>query len=204
MNPWLMFLSAGLFLAVLILSVKILMMKKSARGIERSTKEKLENDTNTLISISSSDKDMKALASSLNSELRILREKRQKYVSGDAELKNAVTNISHDLRTPLTAICGYLDLLEKEEQTESGKRYLKIIRERTSAMRSLTQELFGYSNDTVPVEESLTSRSPSEYFAALFKILSKTRRSAFRFSILITGAAASSIFGAISLSERTP
>ncbi|MDO4381359.1 MAG: HAMP domain-containing sensor histidine kinase [Clostridia bacterium] len=145
MNPWLIFLSAGLFFAVLILSVKILLMKKSAKEIERSMKEKLENDTNTLISISSSDKDMKALASSLNSELRILREKRQKYVSGDAELKKAITNISHDLRTPLTAICGYLDLLEEENLSENGKRYLSVIGERTETMRLLTEELFRYS-----------------------------------------------------------
>ena len=114
MNPWLMFLSAGLFLAVLILSVKILMMKKSAREIERSTKEKLENDTNTLISISSSDKDMKALASSLNSELRILREKRQKYVSGDAELKKAAFyKMFLDKRQPPRALIG-----EEQEEEE--------------------------------------------------------------------------------------
>lgn len=145
MEPWLIFLSAGLFFAVLILSAKILLMKKSAKEIERSMKEKLENDTNTLISISSSDKDMKALASSLNSELRILREKRQKYVSGDEKLKKSVTNISHDLRTPLTAICGYLDLLQGEEHTENSKKYLSVIRERTDSMRNLTEELFKYS-----------------------------------------------------------
>ena len=145
MEPWLIFLSAGLFFAVLILSAKILLMKKSAKEIEQSMKEKLENDTNTLISISSSDKDMKALASSLNSELRILREKRQKYVSGDAKLKKEVTNISHDLRTPLTAICGYLDLLQREEHTENSKKYLSVIRERTDSMRNLTEELFKYS-----------------------------------------------------------
>ena len=88
---------------------------------------------------------MKALASSLNSELRILREKRQKYVSGDAKLKKEVTNISHDLRTPLTAICGYLDLLQREEHTENSKKYLSVIRERTDSMRNLTEELFKYS-----------------------------------------------------------
>lgn len=145
MDSCLIFLSAGLFFAVLILSAKILLMKKSAKEIERSMKEKLENDTNTLISISSSDKDMKALASSLNSELRILSEKRQKYISGDEKLKKSVTNISHDLRTPLTAICGYLDLLQREEHTENSKKYLSVIRERTDSMRNLTEELFKYS-----------------------------------------------------------
>ncbi|MWK60427.1 sensor histidine kinase, partial [Pseudomonas otitidis] len=61
------------------------------------------------------------------------------------ELKNAVTNISHDLRTPLTAICGYLDMLDHEEQTENSQRYLRIIRGRTEIMKQLTEELFRYS-----------------------------------------------------------
>ena len=39
-------------------------------------------------------------------------------ILGDVELKNAVTNISHDLRTPLTAILGYLDLIEQEDRSE--------------------------------------------------------------------------------------
>lgn len=145
MNPWLIFLSAVLLFAVAALSAKILLMKKSAKEIERSFKEKLDNDTNTLISISSPDKDMKALAASLNCELRVLCEKRQKYISGDAKLKKAVTNVSHDLRTPLTAICGYLDLLQREEHTENSKKYLSVIRERTDSMRNLTEELFKYS-----------------------------------------------------------
>ena len=63
-----------------------------------------------------------------------LRKERLRLQNGDAELKTAITNISHDLRTPLTAICGYLDLLEQENHTENSRRYLAVIRERTDAM----------------------------------------------------------------------
>ena len=63
----------------------------------------------------------------------------------DEELKEAVTNISHDLRTPLTAICGYLELLEREDKSEAAARYLEYIGERAEAMRRLTEELFCYS-----------------------------------------------------------
>ena len=69
------------------------------------------------------------------------------------ELKSAVTNISHDLRTPLTAICGYLDLMEQEQLSDNAKRYLSVIRERTDAMRTLTEELFRYSVITSADEE---------------------------------------------------
>ena len=49
------------------------------------------------------------------------------------------------ISTPLTAICGYLDLMENEEKSESVTRYLEIIRNRTENLKQLTEELFRYS-----------------------------------------------------------
>lgn len=130
---------------IFMLLIKIHLLQKSAREIERAFSEKLITHSNTLIDISSNDKYMRRLANTVNNQLRILRRERQKFQQGDLELKNAVTNISHDLRTPLTAICGYLDLLEKEEKTEAASRYIHIIRNRTELLSQLTGELFRYS-----------------------------------------------------------
>ena len=68
-----------------------------------------------------------------------------KYESGDQELRDAVTNMSHDLRTPLTAICGYLDMLEDKDTDPEVERYLVMIRNRADVMKNLTEELFRYS-----------------------------------------------------------
>ena len=87
---------------------------------------------------------MRELASVVNSELRRLRRERLRYQQGDLELKAAVTNISHDLRTPLTAICGYLELLEREELSPKAAGYTDVIRGRAELLRSLTEELFRY------------------------------------------------------------
>ena len=57
-----------------------------------------------------------------------------RYTQGNTELKNAITNISHDLRTPLTAICGYLDIIKKEEKSEKLSEYLDIIEDRAALM----------------------------------------------------------------------
>ncbi len=143
MLPW--FICAGLALIITILAVKIRIMQKSMNEICNCLTEHLSSDTNQLITVSSSDRYVRKLASSISDELRLLRRQRRQYVNGDRELKEAVTNISHDLRTPLTAICGYLDLLEKEEKNERAARYLAQIADRTEALKALTEELFRYS-----------------------------------------------------------
>lgn len=125
--------------------IKIIRLKKAAREISAAFADRLQTDTNTQIDISSRDKDMCRLASAINTQLRILRQEHLRYHQGDTELKNAVTNISHDLRTPLTAICGYIDMMEKTEISEQQARYLGIIKECTELMKQLTEELFRYS-----------------------------------------------------------
>lgn len=128
-----------------VLAVKVYVMKKSAREIAEQLHDKLNSDTNTVLDVSTADKDMRSLAASLNEELTIIRTEQRRYIQGDKELKDAITNISHDLRTPLTAICGYLDLLEKCGQSDEIRQYLSQIKNRAEAMRSLTEELFRYS-----------------------------------------------------------
>ena len=136
----------GILCAVVIgLLIKIHLLRKAARETAAAFAEIRRTDTNTLISISSRDKYMRKLASAINEQLRELRRLRHKYTQGDAELKTAITNISHDLRTPLTAICGYLDLLGREEKSSEVQRYIDIISERTELMKTLTEELFRYS-----------------------------------------------------------
>ena len=145
MTVWLWGLIAILVLAVIGLFVKILILQKAAEEIADAFADRLQTDTNTLIDISSRDKHMRHLADTVNIQLQKLRTEHHRFRQGDTELKNAVTNISHDLRTPLTAICGYLALLEKEEKTETVKRYIDIIRNRSEMLTLLTEELFRYS-----------------------------------------------------------
>ncbi len=145
MEIWLWALVGFLFILVLLLAGKIVLFRKAARELAESFADKLITGTNTLLDLPCRDKEMLRLAHSLNMQLRKLREERHRFCQGDAELKHAIMNISHDLRTPLTAICGYLDLLKREELTEEAKRYLSVIESRTTVLKQLTEELFSYS-----------------------------------------------------------
>ncbi len=132
-------------LAVTALTVKILFMRRAAREIAAAFSDRMSTDTNTLIDISSRDGCMRDLVATINTELAHLRRERCRYRRNDTELMTAVTNIAHDLRTPLTATRGYLDLLEREPVSDAAARYISRIRNRTEALQELTNELFGYS-----------------------------------------------------------
>ena len=143
MLPWI--LCGMLAIAVVFLVLKIVIMQRSMDEICACISEHLSSDTNRLVTVSSSDRHVRHLASEIAKQLAELRRQRRRYTNGDRELKEAVTNISHDLRTPLTAICGYLDLLETEKMTENTKRYVEQIANRAEVLKSLTEELFRYS-----------------------------------------------------------
>ena len=134
-----------LCMMILALCVKIYLLKKAAREISDAFADRLQTDTNTLIGITSHDRDMLHLADSINRQLRILRKEHLQYHQGNTELKHAITNISHDIRTPLTAVCGYLELMQKTDDAEKQAQYLAIMKDRTALMKQLTDELFRYS-----------------------------------------------------------
>ena len=143
MLPWIL---CGILLLVnLLLLCWIFSLYNGMEEICTQFDQRLKEDTNNLIYVSSRDSHVRHLAARLCVQLDLLRRQRCRYENGDRELKEAVANISHDLRTPLTAISGYLELLAQQEQSDTVSRYLSQIRNRTEAMKELTEELFDYS-----------------------------------------------------------
>ena len=165
-----------LLIAVVVLCVKVCSLKRAARDIAVKFSDRLDTDTNTLIDISSRDKDMTHLAEEINIQLRRLRKEHIHYHMGNSELKTAITNVSHDIRTPLTAICGYIDMLENAEDPADRARYIGIMKERAELMKQLTEELFRYSmmisddgemeTETVFINQ-LLAESISSFYPAL-------------------------------------
>ena len=134
-----------LVLICVILVVKLYLIKHSIKEIKNDFTNILESDTNNIITISSSDKDIKALTINLNNNLIELRNQKLKYENGNQELKKIITNISHDLRTPLTAINGYIDLLKEEDISKTQEKYLKIVQRKSNELKELTEQLFEFS-----------------------------------------------------------
>lgn len=161
-------LAAGFALLALGLGWKVALLRHGIKGLRRDLVERRGQETNTLLSLPCRDRELRRLASALNQELRALRQERLRYQQGDKELKEAVVNISHDLRTPLTAISGYLQLLQGQDLPPDTQRYLEQIGGRTQAMKRLTEELFRYS---VVVSEENLAREPVDLRRAVEEAL---------------------------------
>lgn len=127
------------------LILKLIYIKLSIKDISRSLKNILKSDTNNVITISSKDKDIRNLADELNVELKELRKQKLQYENGNQELKQSITNISHDIRTPLTAISGYIDLLKDIDENDKQEQYMQIIERKTNDLISLTNQFFDFS-----------------------------------------------------------
>ena len=129
----------------ILLIIRIIFIRYSIKQLRIEYDERATLRSNTLIRVSSIDPLIMALASSMNKTLKLLREAYNRYEHGDMEIKAAITNISHDIRTPLTAISGYLELAKKQDKSPELSKYLEIIEGRTEHMKKLTEELFEYS-----------------------------------------------------------
>ena len=134
--------------------IKVFIMKNEISNIGNSFLNILKSDTNNLITNNTNDKSLKNLSNILNENLKELRKLEIEYKNGNQELKSSITNISHDLRTPLTSIKCYLDLMNNDELTEKQKRYLKIIDTKVNDLTELTEQLFNYSK-SIDIEQEI-------------------------------------------------
>lgn len=153
MSIWFYLFLASLII-LLILILKLYLMKNEIKNIESSFSELIKLDTNKLLTTNGGSKELQKLVNSLNESLKNLRKLELEYKNGNSELKKTITNISHDLRTPLTAISGYINLIKESKDKSKNEEYLKIVERKTNELISLTENLFDFVK-TVDIGENL-------------------------------------------------
>jgi len=163
--------------AAVFFAVRCRLIQNDLHDLTNQLKEKLSSDTNISLRTAGRDKQLRQIAGELNTQLDLLRQQQIQYQHGNTELKNAVTNISHDLRTPLTAVCGYLYMIGKTDDLSQIREYLEVIEERTETMKQLTEELFRYSvivsdENTVQTEDVLINKALEDSIMAHYGALS--------------------------------
>ncbi|KWX85557.1 hypothetical protein AMQ83_24040 [Paenibacillus riograndensis] len=109
---------------------------KRAAGQVRQIQSDLH--TNRQIRSDSPDKQLEALLAEVNRLLTAKQEDRIRHERKEREIRKQIANITHDLRTPLTSMLGYIELLQEDNlSAEETQEYLTIVENRTKALRSL-------------------------------------------------------------------
>ena len=128
------------------ITVKYILIKREVRQIKKNLEKILATQTNAHLQTSTFDPDMVALAESMNGLLEKTRKDYLKILQTETDLKRAITNISHDLRTPLTSAKGYLQMIEEGQLDNENKvRYSEIVKGRLDALTELLNSLFAFS-----------------------------------------------------------
>ncbi|XZH21028.1 sensor histidine kinase [Clostridium perfringens] len=137
----------GLSLTILIVLLIIFILK--TKEINRLTLElkKLNREGKIeKLRLSLPNKNIENLVVEINTLIDDKRKMENIYKEKDMELREAIANMSHDLRTPLTSIMGYVYLLNDDKlNKEERKEYLKIIEKRALVLNDLITNFYGLS-----------------------------------------------------------
>lgn len=142
----------SLFLAVLILSVLVCaalfyiwLLHTQLSSVNRQLKKRLAESTRQPVSLELIDRDLNKLAATINTLLRTEEALRLKALRNEKQFREMIAGISHDLRTPLTAIKGYQQLLARDKLTDAQRERLKIAQKHADNLGSMIEHLFEYA-----------------------------------------------------------
>lgn len=114
------------------------LLRKNIKGVAKNLNDINSTRTNSKILISSTDNLIRSLTVEINKSLEAKKNTEAEYKRMDHELRQAIANISHDLRTPLTSIMGYMQLIEDESLPQAErKEYIDIVKKRSKALQML-------------------------------------------------------------------
>ena len=159
--PVLIILCILLTIALVLAVIKIVLLRRGFDELTDNIEDQVSGKTQIPVTLSTSDPHARKAAETINRELKNLDKARNEYLDGNRKVAEAVTGISHDIRTPLTAINSYLDLMADETDEELKAQYLERIKSRTLSLSDLADELFKYSTSTDPERYPVQSESVS-------------------------------------------
>ena len=137
----------SILLVFLCITITLLILRR--KEIEKLT-EKLreinDSETNEKLRMGYPNSNIEDLIEEINKSLKINKKITEEYKKKDIELRQSIANISHDLRTPLTSIIGYIQLIQDEDITKKEKKqYISILESRSNNLKELISSFYDLS-----------------------------------------------------------
>lgn len=138
----------GFVLLIAVILVQGMLFWKYQRQVKdicRQLAFLMKHDSNMLIHREFGLGGIGMLSDRLNDLLELRRKEKRYYQEKETLIADTYTNLSHDIRTPLTSLDGYFQLMEACENVEEQRRYLNIIHERIHSLNEMLEELFMFT-----------------------------------------------------------
>lgn len=129
-------------LAIIYLVFKLYNLKYNLKKLNENLDFRKKNNSLTTLNISTNDREFKKLYNKINNLCVDINKKHNDYENLSTDYKKLMSNLSHDLRTPLTSIIGYLNLLEVDEK---NREYLDIILKKAVFLNELIEKFYELS-----------------------------------------------------------
>lgn len=139
------FISSVLIIIIVLLLVYLILLHLQLRNINRQLENRLKGNTRQPVSHELINPELNKLTENINKCLKAEETLRLEVVREEKRFKELIANISHDLRTPLTAIKGYQQLLENSSLTPDQKKKLQIAQKYAGELGGLIESFFEYS-----------------------------------------------------------
>lgn len=123
----------------------LLMYRRQVKNTCRQLEFLKENQTNLRLTVTVPFKQFEKLVDSINQVLDMSQEIKNNARKNEEHLKETITNLSHDIRTPLTSLDGYFQLLAQSDSEEEQRHYIEVIQSRISSLKDILEELFTYT-----------------------------------------------------------
>nr|WP_028776736.1 HAMP domain-containing sensor histidine kinase [Shimazuella kribbensis] len=122
------------------------LLKKEIKNVTKQLNELSGKKTKKKIDLAHFDKDLEKLASGINDQIDLTLQAYVEKQRKENELKQAIANISHDIRTPMTSILGYIQFLEINElPPEKRAEYITTIKNGANRLKVLLEDFFELS-----------------------------------------------------------
>ena len=142
-------IAAAAVLAAVYFAVRSFRIKRSLKNASvelRKITQRLEE--NRVLKQETADRDLEEFFVEINHTLSEIRREKNEFSRREQEFKRQIENISHDLRTPLTSILGYLKLMDMENVPEEERENLDTVRRKAEALSRLIGQFYDYSRVT--------------------------------------------------------
>ncbi len=141
----LLFTVPVLLIIIIILLARIAIIKGNIRQVTRELKKTRDESYNRQLRVSLLDKDVEKLAAEINGNLEYQNNLKLETQRTRRQLEQSISDIAHDLRTPLTVVKGNLQMLDKEPLSEKGRSYLDISIKKAEDLKGMVDEFFELS-----------------------------------------------------------